>query len=117
MALINQKITRSGGEILIPTLKQLIRVKLDPGTKPNDQLIIEGQGFPPRYDVVTKQFMPQGNLIVRVIEPKHKFKNLKHETFKAYIKEFSRLVHKELDALTAKNNHLQFEPIESSSQE
>lgn len=117
MALINHKITRLGGEILIPTLKQLIRVKLDPGTKPNDQLIIEGQGFPPRYDVVTKQFMPQGNLIVRVIEPKHKFKNLKHETFKAYIKKFSRLVHKELDALTVKNNHLQFEPIESSSQE
>ncbi|WP_052663393.1 terminal organelle assembly protein TopJ [[Mycoplasma] testudinis] len=106
MTLINNSISTKGGEVFVPTLKQLIKVKLDPGTKVNDQLIIKEQGLPARYDVVSKTKYKQGDLIIRVIEPKLKNKNGRRQSFDSYVKEFCRIAQRELDYLIANDNKL-----------
>ncbi|WVH36987.1 terminal organelle assembly protein TopJ [Mycoplasmoides gallisepticum] len=66
-ALVDPILASIGGIIKVPTINKLINVRIPPGTKVGDQVIIKDMGLDARYDLETKTHYDKGSLIIQVV--------------------------------------------------
>ncbi|WP_036459534.1 terminal organelle assembly protein TopJ [[Mycoplasma] imitans] len=66
-ALVDPMLASIGGIIKVPTINKLINVRIPPGTKVGDQVIIKDMGLDARYDLETKTHYDKGSLIIQVV--------------------------------------------------
>ncbi|MDC4163372.1 terminal organelle assembly protein TopJ [Mycoplasma sp. T363T] len=66
-ALVDPMLASIGGIIKVPTINKLINVRIPPGTKAGDQVIIKDMGLEARYDLETKSHYDKGSLVIHVV--------------------------------------------------
>ncbi|QZX48859.1 terminal organelle assembly protein TopJ [Mycoplasma sp. E35C] len=66
-ALVDPMLASIGGIIKVPTINKLINVRIPPGTKAGDQVIIKDMGLEARYDFETRSHFDKGSLVIHVV--------------------------------------------------